>query len=294
MTPSLVQRVRGLLGLVTLGEGLFILLRVVPHEAPLLGALLVALGALLLWRAELPQLDGRWADTGRWAVGAMGALAALGVLAYDAARHAPLDPPKVAILVLGLATAAAAPWRRAATPMLWSVPLAWAPLGVWAAQGAMEALAGGSLFDAFVRYGLLLPMAAVLALLGRAPTIHGQVIAYQTGHGGLMALQVGVACSGLQAMALFAGVLAVYLVALRPPPREGLAWSVVGLAGVYVVNVARLVALSLIGSAWGSDALERAHAQAGWIVFVAWTAAFAAMAMRPRTRAPAASPPSAS
>jgi len=52
-----LARVRGLVGLLTLGEGLFISLRVVPHESILLGLGLVAAGALLLWRADLPRVS---------------------------------------------------------------------------------------------------------------------------------------------------------------------------------------------------------------------------------------------
>ena len=78
---SPLARVRSLLGLATLGEGLFIFLRVVPHESPLLGAALIALGALLLWRAELPRLE-RAPLSWSWVIG--GLAAALGVLVYDA------------------------------------------------------------------------------------------------------------------------------------------------------------------------------------------------------------------
>lgn len=277
-----LARARGLVGLTLLGEGLFILFRVVPHETPLLGAALALAGAALLWRADLPRLD-RLSPTARAAAAIAGLAAAGGLLAYDAWRRAPLDPPKTAIVALGLATALAAaasrPGRRwSATALAWSAPTAWAPLAVWAAQGAMAATMGGrTLLDGFVAYGLLLPMSAVLALLGRSPTVAGQVITYSTPRGPL-ALQVGVACSGLQAMALFGGVVALYLLLERPPPRVAAVWSTVGLLGVYVVNVVRLVTLALVGYRWGSDALETAHANAGWLFFVAWAGLFSWMA----------------
>lgn len=286
-----LARVRGLIGLTTLGEGLFILFRVVPHESPLLGACLALLGAALLWRAKLPLIDRL--PVPRLVIALGGAAAAGGVILYDAMLGAALDAPKLAIILLGIATALAAPfadrplrlpWRpaedlRVASVLLWSVPLAWAPLAVWALQGAAKTgMAGTTPLEVFVRYGLLAPMAAVLSILGRHPSVVGQVITYQTPHGPF-ALQVGVACSGLQAMALFAGILGVYLVATRPPPKEGIRWSIIGMVGVYLVNVLRLVVLSLVGSAWGADALEQAHAQAGWIFFVAWTGVFAYFAI---------------
>jgi exosortase/archaeosortase family protein len=235
----------------------------------------VAGGALLLWRAPLPRLP----RAPRAAVALAGLAAALGVLAYDALRHAPLDPPKVAIVALGLATALAAPFARrekVASALLWSLPAAWAPLAVWAAQGAMKTAWGATPLEAFIRYGLLLPLAAVLRAMGRAPSIDGQVITYATPHGPF-SLEVGVACSGLQAMALFGALLAVLILVERPPSRQALAWSAIGIAGVYATNVVRLVTLALVGSAWGSNALETAHANAGWLFFVAWSAGFAAL-----------------
>lgn len=277
--PNSLAQVRGLVGLLTLGEGLFISLRVVPHESPLLGAALVALGALLLWRAPLPRVE----RLPRALVGALGALAAVGILAYTALGHA-WDVPKVAILALGVTTAALASFAhrpRVASGLAWAVPLAWAPLAVWALQGAAKTMWGSTPLELFLRYGLIAPMALVLSFLGRDPTVSGQVITYQTPHGPF-ALEVGVACSGLQAMALFAGIVAVLMLVERPPWRRALAWGAIGIGGVYAVNVIRLVTLALVGSRWGADALQWAHANLGWMFFVLWTAAFALVVTRRR------------
>jgi len=140
--------------------------------------------------------------------------------------------------------------------------------------------------ELFIEHALLAPMSATLALLGYHPETFGQRIQFDTQQGGRMTLLVGVACSGLQAMGLFGGILLVYVLADKPGLRRGLLWSVVGLLGVYVVNVIRLVSLALVGSAYGSDALEWAHANLGWMFFVAWSGLFAWMAMgRPKRAA---------
>lgn len=282
MNPTLA-RLLGLLGLVSLGEGLFILLRVVPHESVLLGAGLAALGAILLLVAPLPRID----RLPRWplVVGGLGVAGA--VVAYNLARGATFVPPKVALIALGLGVAAAAPLvrrPRVATAVAWSLPLVGAPLGVWAAQALLKStVAGMTPLELFIQHGLLAPMSATLAMLGYNPVVDGQYITFDTTAGGRMRLLVGVACSGIQAMGLFGGILLVYVLAEKPGWTRGLAWSAIGLGGVYVVNVIRLVSLALIGSAWGTAALERAHAQAGWMFFVAWTAVFAWLTMgRPR------------
>jgi exosortase/archaeosortase family protein len=81
-------------------------------------------------------------------------------------------------------------------------------------------------------------------------------------------------------MAVFGGVLAIFLVTQRPPPGVMAVWTAVGLAGVYVANLVRIVAIVAVGHAWGVAALLRAHAQAGWVVFVAWALLFAHLARR--------------
>lgn len=275
-----LARALALIGLASLGQGLFILFRVVPHESPLLGAGLAALGAGLLYCCPLPRVD----RIARWPLVLGGLGAALGVVAYNLARGATFVAPKLAIIAFGLLLAAAAPLTRrprVANGVAWSIPLVGAPLLVWAAQALAKASFGGRTpMELFIERALLAPMAAVLSLLGYHPWVDGQHVTFDTAGGGTMRLLVGVACSGIQAMGLFGGILVVYVIAERPTLRRGLAWSAVGLLGVYLVNVARLVTLALVGSAWGADALERAHAQAGWIFFVAWAGVFAWLATR--------------
>jgi archaeosortase C (PEF-CTERM variant) len=280
---KVLARTLGLLGLASLGQGLFILFRVVPHESVLLGAGLAALGALLLLFAPLPRVE----RLPRWplVVGGLGVAGA--VVAYNLARGATFVSPKVALVAFGLLLAAAAPLvarPRVANVVAWSIPLVGAPLAVWAAQALAKASFGGATpMELFIEHALIAPMASALAMLGYHPSVAGQYITFDTQSGGRMRLLVGVACSGIQAMGMFGGILLVYVLAERPTWTRGLLWSILGLAGVYVVNVVRLVSLALVGSAWGSDALQWAHANLGWIFFVGWTGLFAWLTIaRPR------------
>lgn len=289
MNPTLA-RLLGLLGLASLGEGLFILFRVVPHESPLLGAGLAAVGALLLRFTPLPRIS----RLPRWPL-VVGGLAAAGVVvAWNVLRGMPWIAPKVAIVAFGLALAAAAPLvsrPRVANVVAWSIPLVGAPLVVWGLQALSAAtVAGMTPMELFIEHGLLAPMSTALALLGYHPETFGQRIRFDTQQGGRMTLLVGVACSGLQAMGLFGGILLVYVLADKPGFRRGLLWCAIGLFGVYAVNVARLVSLAVVGSAYGDDALQWAHANLGWMFFVAWSGLFAWMAMRPRRRAAPGTP----
>jgi exosortase/archaeosortase family protein len=163
---------------------------------------------------------------------------------------------------------------------------------VWGVQAAFKGVAGTTPVEAFVEYGLVLPMAGFAAMLGWSPAVHGQTLTYMTATGPL-SVEVGAACSGLQAMALFGGVLAVYLLVERPGGRAVAAWSALGLAGVYLANLARLFVLAVVGHAWGRDALLRVHADAGWVFFVAWALLFAWLARRHSARRRQVQPASA-
>lgn len=285
---------RAYIALALLGWGLAILLGVTPHEDRLVGAGLAVFGAVLLFTARgLPHVAGLRPVP----VAAAGLAAAIAVLAYVVLRPADLDVRKLAIIVLGCALAAASPWlgrrvrlpRRGASTNVASLAVCaavvlGAPLAMWALQAAFKSALGSTPLEAFVRVGLLAPLHAILAGLGLPSSVQGQSVTYATRHGPLR-VNVGAACSGIQAMALFGGVLALYLLVERPGGRRLALWSAIGLAGVYAANLLRLVTVFLVGYQWGGDALERVHAQAGWVFFVAWALLFARLAPRRRRTA---------
>lgn len=278
---------RAYVGLAVLGGGLAALLGAAPHEDPLVGLALAGFGAALVATAprlpavpRLPALP----------VGVAGLLLTVGVAAATAWRHTGFDLPKAALVFLGMALAGCAPLlARGATVRLprGRVPLATlvaclgpvlgAPLLVWGVQALLKGALGATPIEVFVRVALLAPLSAFLSLLGLAPHVQGQTVSYATPRGPL-SLEVGAACSGVQAMALFAGVLALFLLAERPAGRRLTVWTCIGLGGVYVANLLRLATLALVGYQWGPAALVQAHAEAGWMFFVAWAMLFAWLA----------------
>lgn len=294
---------RAYIGLAVLGGGLSILVGAAPHEDLLVGIALAGFGlALVATSPSLPAIRRLPALP----IGVAGVLLVLLVTGHTAWRHASLDVPKAAIVALGLACAACAPLlardvhvripRRGRVPLATLVacllPVLGAPLLVWGLQALFKGGLGTTPVELFVRVALLAPLGAFLGLLGLAPVIHGQTISYATPRGPL-SLEVGAACSGVQAMALFAGVLALFLIAERPGGRRLALWSFIGMAGVYLANVLRLAVLALVGYEWGPAALVRTHAEAGWVFFVAWAVLFAYLARRasPRGAQPAPRPP---
>lgn len=286
---------RAYVGLAVLGGGLAVLLGATPHEDPLVGLALALFGAALVGTAPRLPAVRRLPPA---AVAAAGILLVLAVTAHTAWRHGAPNLPKAAIALLGLALAGCAPplardatvrlGRRRiplATLVACLLPVLAAPLLVWGLQATLKGTVGATPIELFVRVALLAPLAAGLGLLGLDPHVDGQTLRYATPNGPLT-VEVGAACSGVQAMALFAGILALFLVAERPGGRRLAVWCCIGLAGVYAANLLRLGVLTLVGYAWGVDALLQVHAQAGWVFFVAWALLFTHLARRAGTARP--------
>jgi exosortase/archaeosortase family protein len=287
---------RAYIGLGILGWGLSILLRVAPHEDPFVGAGLALFGAVLAFTSpSWPRIR----RLPRVLVATIGLLAILSIVAFDAYFHAPWNVTKAAIVVYGFALVASVPLLErtvkvprsdsqtvpVSTLVACSMPIVGVPLAMWTLQATFKSVLGSTPLEAFVRVGLLVPMKWLLLGLGWSPKLSGQTIEYATRNGPLR-VEVGAACSGIQAMALFGAVLALYLWVERPMGRRLAVWTTIGVVGVYAANLLRLATLMVVGHQWGSDALLKVHEQAGWIFFVAWAVLFARLA-RSKARPPA-------
>lgn len=273
------------MGLLLLGWGVAILVGIVPHEDLLVGAGLAALGGALCFATRrvpaFPRIPALL-------LAGLGAVLLVGALAFSLTSGWAL--PKLAIALLGVAFLGLAPFQArkvrlrghgipVATLSASLVPFALGPVAIYAAQALFRHGTGTTPLEAFLATGLIAPVAALLAMLGWSPQQDGQMLTYMTPSGPLR-LEVGVACSGLQAMALFAGMLALLVAVERPPPRLAALLVAVGMVGVYVSNLVRLVGLAFVGYNTDVETLEQAHAQAGWILFVAWALLFATWAKR--------------
>lgn len=278
-----------LAGILLAGYGMLILLGLLAHESRIVGAALALGGAALVaavaWRAPPAGPPGRPANASAaraWLVGGLGLLAGGGVLAYNVVTSSTFSTPEIGILGYGAALLAAAPYlgRRVGradvgTLVAWSLPLLAGPLAMYAVDAAIDARVrvGASPLDWFITHLLVAPMAAMLDLVGFDATSTGQVVALET-PGGKLSLTVGVVCAGLQPAILFLGVFALYAWQEQTPPRRLAALVALGLLGVYVANLVRLVLLALVGYRWGGVALQNTHEHAGWLLFVAWMLAY--------------------
>lgn len=274
-------------GALLLGYGGLVVLRFLAHESWLVGAALVVAGAVLVASAR-----GTWAPAAReraasWSprrvlLAVVGAALAGGVLAYNFAARSSLTSPELAIVAYGAALMAAAWWfdrsvggARVAALAGWSFPIVAAPLALYALDALVDAQAGvgRSPLDWFLQHALVAPSAWLLAAIGFDVSTVGQTLGLETPRG-MLFLSVGVVCSGLEPGILFVGVFALYAWRTDASPRRLAGLVLLGLVGVYVANLVRIMALAAVGYVWGGQALQQAHAHLGWLLFTGWMFAY--------------------
>ena len=297
---TLARRGRLLAGLLLAGQGLLVVTRVLDHEAPLLvGWAALLLGLLLVAWGRLPTLPstrGSSSPLRAWFVAGLGALAVLGIVGYNALRGSTMGVPELAILAYGVALLVAAPLleRRVlgqdvGTLVAFSFPLVLAPLSLYAVNAALASRMAETPLAWYIQATLVTPMAAGLRLLGLDAMMFGDTVRLVTPRGSLF-LSVGVVCAGLYASVLFLGVFALFAWERRTPPMRLAAYLAVGLLGLHLANVLRLILLGFVGYKWGGEALQAFHQHAGWVLFLLWSVGFWAVVLR-RLEGPARAAP---
>lgn len=273
---SALSRVLLLLGLALAGQGLLVVTRVLDHEAPLpVGFAILIAGLALLFLVAPRGGRARGVSPARARlVLALGALAAGGIVGYNLIRGSTLGGPEVAILAYGFALMAAS--RRLdlfGRYVAYSFPLVLAPLSLYAMNAAILSGFGATPLALYIQHGLVTPMAAALSLFGMDVAVIGDTVRLGTERGALF-LTVGVVCAGLYAGALFLGVFALFAWESETRGWRLAAYLALGLVGLHVANVLRLILLAIIGQRYGGQALQAFHRHAGWVLFLAWAILF--------------------
>lgn len=219
----------------------------------------------------------------------LGGLLVAGPLVYNAIVGSGLGVPEWGLLLYGVGLLAAARLLgsgrfqdRVSSFVGWSFPLLLAPLLLYAVNAFLAGPAGLGTADAtapIIHYTLTLPTATILDLAGTASQVSANNIFLATQDGSLT-LGVGLVCAGIYPTILFLGILAMHAWTEGLNPRRLTGYLAAGLAGLYVANLFRLVALAKIGQTWGGVALQQAHAHLGWILFVGFMVVFWGLVLR--------------
>lgn len=273
------------------GYGALIVLRVLPHDAPLAGWAALGLGMALLVVGLLngSSAPGQERAPGSrrraHAVTAVGAIAIVGVVAFEAVRGNGLERPEWGILAYGAGLLVAAPhlgrpvgrWT-VGDAVAWSFPLLLAPLAMYALNAVLSG-DGSTAAMPVVHVLLVVPTGTVLGWLGTPVDITGNQLVMATPRGSLV-LGIGLVCAGLYPMVLFGGLVALHGWREGHGPKRLAAYLGAGLVGLWVVNLARLAMLAKVGQASGAGALQTAHAHLGWVLFGLFMLVFWAVVLR--------------
>jgi archaeosortase C (PEF-CTERM variant) len=129
--------------------------------------------------------------------------------------------------------------------------------------------------SAYSEYLLAKPVDGMMRLSGVDTHIDGVTISFDTVSGTRISLLIATSCSGVYSFAIFtAAFLAFAASEFREWDRRLKWFLLLGIVAAYVANLLRMYIIVMVGHLWGSDALLWAHANAGWLIYMAWVSAF--------------------
>lgn len=135
--------------------------------------------------------------------------------------------------------------------------------------------AGSSIGNWYVEYMLAAPFAGILDLIGIPSTYSGNMVTIQFQDGTVQSLGISAYCAGLYSFSIFlAAFCSFVLVFERLKTKMLVIVLALGLAIAFLGNLFRMVVIGIVGYYRGLDALLWAHENAGWIIFLSWSAVF--------------------
>jgi len=127
----------------------------------------------------------------------------------------------------------------------------------------------------YVHYMLAAPFAGILDLIGIPASSSGNMVTLQLQDGTTEILGISAYCAGLYSFSIFVSAFVSFVLVFERLPRKLLAFVLaLGLTAAYFGNLFRMVVIGVVGYYRGVEALTWAHENAGWMIFLAWSAVF--------------------
>jgi len=107
--------------------------------------------------------------------------------------------------------------------------------------------------------------------------IHSGVISGEIivgGEAGYTSIFIGWACAGLEELALVSVILYVLVTSFDLGRGRSLIWIVVGIAGSFLINIARMTLLIWVAYTYGIETMNWVHTHLGDVLFLVWIALF--------------------
>jgi archaeosortase C (PEF-CTERM variant) len=101
------------------------------------------------------------------------------------------------------------------------------------------------------------------------------VVHYARSNGEMAQVGITESCSGIYTTSIFISAFITYvLVEYHQINRKVILILVLGVLTSYLANILRMTIITGVGHYYGTDALLEAHANAGWLIFLAWIIPF--------------------
>ncbi len=141
-----------------------------------------------------------------------------------------------------------------------------------AAAGNAASSAG---ISAYSEYLLAKPVDWMLRASGVSSSIDGITISFLTVDAERINLLIATSCSGVYSFAIFTSAFIAFVATEFTEWDSRLKWFLgLGILAAYLANLLRMYIIVMVGHFYGSDALLWAHANVGWIIYMAWIALF--------------------
>lgn len=138
-----------------------------------------------------------------------------------------------------------------------------------------ESSDSSSLGNWYVHYMLAAPFAGILDLIGIPASSSGNMVTVAFKDGTIQMLSISVYCAGLYSFSIFLSAFLSFVLVFERMKRTALLIVLLlGLLVAYLGNLFRMVVIGVVGYHYGLDALLWAHENAGWIIFLSWSAVF--------------------
>ena len=140
---------------------------------------------------------------------------------------------------------------------------------------SLDTGAGTSAGNWYVTYMLAAPFASILNLIGIPASWDENKVIIEFQDGTIQPLGISAYCAGLYSFSIFlAAFFSFVLVFERMRPKLLVLVLSLGLVIAFLGNLFRMVVIGIVGYYRGLDALLWAHQNAGWIIFLSWSAVF--------------------
>lgn len=115
---------------------------------------------------------------------------------------------------------------------------------------------------------------SVLGLFGIKNTLPNPTTIFLYTSRGVLPVLFEAGCIGVYSLVIFSIIIVVTMVETSVGRRTKLLWSVIGLIGVFVLNVIRLLIVVVSMYFYGWDFGQRVHQVIGYVLFLSWLAIF--------------------